>query len=75
MKATRFWMIRPGTDYALNLGIIHTVLKERLYDKKFVNKWVSGLKELEDFVKPYTLRNGPPEETGIPARRNHRLHP
>ncbi|MFC1885417.1 hypothetical protein ACFL2O_11715 [Thermodesulfobacteriota bacterium] len=27
MKATRFWMIRPGTDYALNLGIIHTVLE------------------------------------------------
>jgi thiosulfate reductase/polysulfide reductase chain A len=66
MKATRFWMIRPGTDYALNLGIIHTVLKERLYDKKFVDKWVTGLKELEDFVKPYTAEWAA-EETGIPA--------
>ena len=66
MKATRFWMIRPGTDYALNLGIIHTVLKERLYDKKFVNKWVSGLKELQDFVEPYTPEWAA-EETGIPA--------
>jgi len=66
MKATRFWQIRPGTDYALNLGIIHTVLKERLYDKKFVNKWVTGLKELEDFIKPYTAEWAA-GETGIPA--------
>ncbi|MFH1488728.1 MAG: molybdopterin-dependent oxidoreductase [Pseudomonadota bacterium] len=66
MKATRFWMVRPGTDYALNLGIIHTVLRDKLYDAEFVNKWVAGLRELESFVIPYT-----PEwagkETGIPA--------
>jgi thiosulfate reductase/polysulfide reductase chain A len=66
MKATRFWMIRPGTDYALNLGIIHTVLKDKLYDREFVSTWVKGLKELESFVKKY-----PPEwaekETGIRA--------
>jgi thiosulfate reductase/polysulfide reductase chain A len=66
MKATRHWAIRPGTDYALNLGIIHTVLRDKLYDAEFVNQWVDGLKELESFVIPYT-----PEwaftETGIPA--------
>ena len=66
MKATRHWAIRPGTDYALNLGIIHTVLRDKLYDAEFVNQWVEGLKELESFVIPYT-----PEwaftETGIPA--------
>ncbi len=66
MKATRYWAIRPGTDYALNLGIIHAVLRDRLYDHEFVNQWVTGLKELESFVTPYT-----PEwaaaETGIDA--------
>ncbi len=66
MKATRHWAIRPGTDYALNLGIIHAVLRDKLYDAQFVNQWVEGLKELESFVIPYT-----PEwasaETGIPA--------
>ncbi|MBW2633006.1 MAG: molybdopterin-dependent oxidoreductase [Deltaproteobacteria bacterium] len=66
MKATRFWMIRPGTDYALNLGIIHTILKDKLYDKKFVDTWVSGLRELEDFVSPYTPEWAS-QETGIPA--------
>jgi thiosulfate reductase/polysulfide reductase chain A len=67
MKATRFWMVRPGTDYALNLGIIHAVLRDKLYDAEFINKWVVGLKELESFVSPYT-----PEwaasETNVPAR-------
>jgi len=66
MKATRYWAIRPGTDYALNLGLIHTVLRDKLYDAEFVNRWVEGLNELESFVTPYT-----PEwasrETGIPA--------
>jgi len=64
MKATRFWMIRPGTDYALNLGIIHTILRDKLYDAEFVNKWVLGLKELEAFVTPYTPEWAA-KETGI----------
>jgi thiosulfate reductase/polysulfide reductase chain A len=66
MKATRFWMVRPGTDYALNLGIIHAMLRDKLYDTEFANRWVVGLEALESFVSPYT-----PEwaarETGIPA--------
>ena len=66
MKATRFWMVRPGTDYALNLGIIHTVLRDKLYDAEFVNKWVIGLKELESFVAPYTPEWAA-KETGVPA--------
>jgi thiosulfate reductase/polysulfide reductase chain A len=59
-------MIRPGTDLALNYGLIHVILKERLYDAEYVNKWVVGLSELQDFISPYT-----PEwvekETGIDA--------
>ncbi len=66
MKATRFWKVRPGTDYALNLGIIHTVVRDKLYDKKFVEKWVSGLKELETFVAPYTPEWAA-KETGVDA--------
>ncbi len=66
MKATRFWMIRPGTDYALNLGIIHTVLRDRLYDAEFVDKWVDGFKDLESFVAPYTPEWAA-KETGIPS--------
>ncbi len=65
-KADRFLMIRPGTDYALNLALIHLILKERLYDADFVNRWVTGLAELEKFVAPYTPEWAE-KETGIPA--------
>jgi thiosulfate reductase / polysulfide reductase chain A len=53
-KATRFWMIRPNTEYALNLAFINVVLAEDLYDADFVNKWVSGLDELKAFIREYT---------------------
>jgi thiosulfate reductase/polysulfide reductase chain A len=66
MKATRYWSIRPGTDYALNLGIIHTVLRDKLFDAEFVKNWVLGLRELESFVVPYTPEWAA-QETGIPA--------
>jgi len=65
-KAHRYWMIRPGTDLALNYALIHTVLKERLYDAKFVSKWVHGLNELQDFVESYTPEWAE-KETGIAA--------
>jgi len=65
-KAHRYWMIRPGTDLALNYALIHVILAERLYDAEYVERWVLGLRELEDFVRGFT-----PEwaerETGIPA--------
>ena len=65
-KANRYWMIRPGTDLALNYALIHTILKERLYDQEYVQRWVSGLAELQAFVEPYTPEWAE-EETGIPA--------
>jgi thiosulfate reductase/polysulfide reductase chain A len=67
-KASRFMQIRPGTDYAFNLGVIHEILNKRLYDERFANQYIEGLKELEQFVAPYT-----PEwaeaETGIEAQQ------
>lgn len=65
-KAHRYWMIRPGTDLALNYALIHTILKERLYDAAFVSKWVKGFTELRDFVEGYTPEWAQ-KETGIPA--------
>lgn len=65
-KADRFLLIRPGTDYALNLAVIHVLLSQELYDKSFAENWIPGLDGLKSFVAPYT-----PEfaeaETGIPA--------
>ena len=66
-KADRFFMLKPGADYAFNLALINVIVKEKLYDEQFVNDWVLGMRELVDFIEPYT-----PEwaegETGIPAK-------
>jgi len=63
-KAHRYWMIRPGTDLALNYALMHVILKEGLYDKEFVERWVVGLRELKEFIEPYTPQWAQ-EETGI----------
>ena len=65
-KAEKFLTIRPGTDYAMLLALVHVVLKERLYDKEYVNRYVLGLTELEAFVAPYTPEWAE-KETGIAA--------
>jgi thiosulfate reductase / polysulfide reductase chain A len=65
-KAQRFWMIRPNTDLALNYALMHVIIKERLYDKKFVDRWVLGFQELQAFVQPYTPEWAE-KETGIAA--------
>ena len=65
-KATRYWQIKPGTDYALLLGITHYIVKKDLYDKEFVKKWVTGITKLRTFLKPYTPEWAE-KETGISA--------
>ncbi len=55
LKATRFFQVRPGTDYAFILGIINEVLKKKLYDKDFIEKYTSGFADLNEFIEPYTL--------------------
>ncbi|GAB5046225.1 molybdopterin-containing oxidoreductase family protein [Thermodesulfovibrio sp. TK110] len=65
-KATKYLQIRPGTDYALNLALIHVILKESLFDRDFVDRFIIGLPELENFIKPYTPQWAE-KETGIPA--------
>jgi len=66
-KANRYWMIRPGTDLALNYALIHVILREGLHDQTYVSRWVLGLNRLHDFVQPYTPKWAE-VETGIPAR-------
>ncbi len=65
-KAHRYMMIRPGTDLALNYALIHVIIKEKLYDATYVERWVKGFSELKDFILPYTPEWAE-DETGINA--------
>lgn len=53
-KADNFFMIRPGTDYAFNLAVLHVLIKEKLYDEDFVNAYVKDFHVLETFIEPYS---------------------
>ena len=46
--------IRPGTDAALALGIIHILIESDRYDHDFVENWTHGFSELRDYVRTFT---------------------
>lgn len=53
-KAADLWLqIRPGTDAALALSMLHVIIKEELYDKEFVEKWTTGFHRLKERVSHY----------------------
>ena len=49
------WLpIRPGTDAALALAMLHVILGEDRIDRAFVETWCYGYEHLRDHVKKYT---------------------
>ena len=66
-KADLHAQVRPGTDCALALGLLHVIIGEELYDKAFVENWTVGFDKLVEQVKTY-----PPEKvediTWVPAQ-------
>jgi len=52
-RAEKFLQIRPGTDGALALGMLHVIINEELYDKEFVEKWTYGFEDLKKRVQEY----------------------
>lgn len=58
--------LRPGTDGALALGMMHVLINEGLYDQEFVEKWVHGFAELKEYVREFTPEKTA-EITGVPA--------
>ncbi len=53
-KADQWLQIRPGTDGALALAMIHTMIHEDLYDHEFVENYTLGFDELAKHIKPFT---------------------
>jgi thiosulfate reductase/polysulfide reductase chain A len=65
-KADTWIPIRPGTDLAFYLALVHVLISEDLYDEEFVAAHTHGFDELAEGVTGYT-----PEwaerECGVPA--------
>lgn len=52
-RADIHFKLRPGSDGALALGLIHIIIKENLFDKEFVENWTLGFDKLIDLVEDY----------------------
>lgn len=67
-RADLWLQIRPGTDAALALGMLHVIIREGLYDAEFVENWTYGFERLKERVQEY-----PPERvaeiTWVPAAK------
>lgn len=67
-KADIWLQLRPGTDTALLMAMINTIISEELYDKEFVNRWCHGFDKLAERAQEYT-----PEKvaniTWVPAEK------
>ncbi|SKA35106.1 molybdopterin-dependent oxidoreductase [Consotaella salsifontis] len=69
---SRWVPITPGTDVALALGMMHTLLTEDLHDKEFLQNCTNGFDEFAEYLKG--TKDGTPKTaewaakiTGVPA--------
>lgn len=46
--------IRPGTDVALALGMMHAILREGLEDRSYIDQMTHGFPQLAERVREYT---------------------
>jgi anaerobic selenocysteine-containing dehydrogenase len=53
-KADLFLQIRPGTDDALGLALLHIIINEGWYDRSFVRDWCVGFERLQQRVQEYS---------------------
>ena len=53
-KADMWLPLRPGSDSALALALLHTIIFEGLYDWQFVQEWCDGFEELQDHMIDYS---------------------
>jgi len=51
--ADRHFVIYPGSDLALALGMMHVIVEERLYDADYVERYTNGFAELRELVRGY----------------------
>ena len=53
-KADHWLQLRPGSECALALAMIETIITEGLYDREFVEKYSFGFDRLAEHIRPFT---------------------
>jgi anaerobic selenocysteine-containing dehydrogenase len=60
--------IRPGTDAALALAMMHVIFAEKLQDDDYIARYTMGVEHLRERVKEYTPEHAS-QITGVKAER------
>jgi len=71
-RADLYLQIRPGTDGALALAMMHVIINEKLYDRDFIEQHTFGFERLVPHVQKYTPEWAE-EVTWVPAEDIRRL--
>src|SRR6266567_712403 len=66
-KADEWYPVKPGSDMAFILAMIHVIIAEGRYDKEFIANYCEGFDELTAHVPQYTPEWAE-KETEIPAK-------
>jgi assimilatory nitrate reductase catalytic subunit len=64
-KADLYLPVRPGTDLALLLAILHVIVRDGLEDREFIEKHTTGWSDVAAGVRAYDPRTAA-EMTGVP---------
>lgn len=64
-NADLYLPLRPGTDLALLMAILHVILREGLQDQDFIQKYTTGFAEVAESAKAWEPRKAA-EITGVP---------
>ncbi len=64
-NADLYLPVRPGTDIALYLGLLHVILRDRLEDREFIEHHTIGFEQVEESVRSWNPRRTA-EVSGVP---------
>ncbi|MGC1660691.1 MAG: molybdopterin oxidoreductase family protein [Candidatus Acidiferrales bacterium] len=57
--------VRPGTDMALYMGLLHVILRDKLERRDFISKYTTGFEQVAESVRAWDPRTAG-EKTGVP---------
>jgi len=72
-KSDEWIPIKPGTDAALAMAIAHVIIREELFDHRFVKEWTVGFDQYRQIALQHYAPETVSKITGIPAETIYRI--
>ncbi len=72
-KSDQWIPIKPGTDAALAMAIAHVIIREELFDHKFIKEWTVGFDQYRQIALQHYAPETVSKITGISAETIYRI--